>query len=59
MRRRRKCRQARAKVTFLFNVTIGTEDKLVMPDGTTGPILDIKGLQDPASGRYLTEVWLG
>jgi len=35
-------------------------DFLVMPDGSTGPILDISGLLDPATGKpYLYEIALG
>ena len=53
-------KQARAKLTFLENVAIDVNDtEFTLPDGTTGPILDIRGLSDPTSGRYLTEVWLG
>ena len=49
----------RAKVTFLENVTIGAQDEIVLPDGSTGPILDIRGLADTAGGRFVVEVWLG
>jgi hypothetical protein len=60
----------RAKVTFLHPITangaanrhepIDPRDKIVLPDGTTGPILLIKGLVDPTTGYpYLFEVSLG
>lgn len=60
----------RAVVTFLTPITangaagrqepIDLRDKLVLPDGTTGPILDIQGLNDPGTQRpYLYVVALG
>lgn len=37
-----------------------TRDSITLPDGTTGPIVDIKGPYDPGTGRpFITEVWLG
>lgn len=63
---------ARAKVTFLAlpsangaanrREPIDPRDKIVLPDGTTGPVLDIQDLTDPQSNigaGYLLEVWLG
>jgi len=63
---------ARARVMFLALPTangasgrrepIDPRDKIVLPDGTTGPILDVTGLVDAESttGRsYFAEVWLG
>lgn len=51
---------SRAMVTFLEPHDIDEKDKMVLPDGTTGPILDMTGLVDPATGRaYFTTVWLG
>lgn len=47
------------KLTFLDNVPIAEADRLVLPGNVTGPILEIKGLQDPEGGTFLTEVWLG
>ena len=39
---------------------IDTRDLIVLPDGTTGPIIDIKGPYDPGTNRpYMLEVWLG
>jgi len=57
-------------VTFIGPVTangspnrdepIDPRDKVVLPDGTTGPILDVQGLLDPLTSRpYLYEVALG
>jgi len=39
---------------------INDEDKIVLPDGTTGPILDMAGFIDPGTGNPIaTEVYLG
>jgi len=39
---------------------IGDEDIIVLPDGTTGPILDMGGFIDAGTGHPLaTEVFLG
>lgn len=39
---------------------IDPRDRITSPDGTTGPILDVKGLADPATGfPYMYEVALG
>ena len=39
---------------------IDPRDKLVLPDGTTGAIIDIVGVVDPVTGKpYISEVWLG
>ncbi len=62
--------KTKAKLTFLEVIPpngakgrdepIDSRDKFVLADGTTGPILDIKGLRDPGKGRpFLLEVWLG
>lgn len=35
-------------------------DVIILPDGTTGPILDMSGFVDAGTGRPVaTEVWLG
>ncbi len=50
----------RAVVTFVGPVTINVKDKITLPDGTTGPILTIKGVTDPSTGLpYAYEVALG
>lgn len=60
----------RAKVSFLKIVPpngaagrtepIDPKDKIVLPDGTSGPIVDVEGLIDPDSlCPYLPEVWIG
>lgn len=60
---------SRAMVTFLdvAALTAATggqgvddNDRIVLPDGTTGPILDMAGFIDAGTGRPLaTEVFLG
>ncbi len=52
-------RISQAQVLFLANVTVAEDDKLVLPNGSTGPILRITQPADPAGGGYLTQVWLG
>jgi hypothetical protein len=59
----------RATVTFLdvstlLEVTeykgLSDEDKITLPDGTTGPILDMGGFVDPGTGiPYATEAMIG
>lgn len=62
--------QSRTKVTILTPMTaqgsakrkepLDPRDKITMPDGRTGPILDIQGLIDPSTGYpYMLEVYLG
>lgn len=35
-------------------------DKIVLPDGTTSAIVDIKGFADPSTDQpFMSEVWLG
>lgn len=46
-------------ITFLRRVTITVDDRITLPDGRSGAILDIAGFTDPASGRYVTTVALG
>lgn len=39
---------------------LGDQDIIVLPDGTTGPIIDMKGLLDGGTGRpFMTEAFLG
>ena len=46
--------------TATANEGIGDEDVIVLPDETTGPILDMAGFIDAGTGRPLaTEVYLG
>lgn len=62
--------QTRAKVTFLTVIPpngaanrtepIDSRDRIVLPDGTTGPIVDVEGLVNPVTERpYLVECWIG
>lgn len=39
---------------------IDNRDRFTLPDGTTGPVVDVADFTDPDSGRgYFAEVWLG
>jgi hypothetical protein len=52
--------QTIAHITFLQSISINTKDRIVLPNGTTGPIADTKGVIDPTTNTgYVTEVWLG
>ena len=62
--------KVKAKLTFLKVIApngapkrdepIDPRDKLVLADGTTGPVLDVQGMRDPGKGRpFLIELWLG
>lgn len=50
-----------AEVVFLDPAVVINElDKIVLPDGTTGPILNTVGFLDQGTNRpYLTQVYLG
>lgn len=52
-------RLSRARVTFLDDVSIRESDSLVLPDGTTGPILQVERLLAPVGGGFFVVVWLG
>jgi hypothetical protein len=48
------------KVTFLIDVVVTNRDSIVLADGKTGPILGIKTVDNPSTGRgYVTEVLIG
>lgn len=60
----------KAKITILRPITpngaagrtepIDVRDRFTLPDGSTGPIVDIGGFTDAGTGRpYFAEVWLG
>jgi len=50
----------KSMVTFLQPLDIEYSDKIVGPNGQTGPIVNITGLLDPKTGeRYMVEVSLG
>jgi len=62
--------EVQARLTFLEIVApngasgriepIDPKDKLVLVDGTTGPVYLVSGLRDPGKSRpYFLEVWLG
>lgn len=51
---------SRAYVGFLRPFQISEDDQVILPDGTTGPILDMSGFVDRATGApYFVQVWLG
>jgi hypothetical protein len=51
---------SRAKVTFPRPISVDTRDRIILPDGTTGPIIDVMGVVDRATGKpYATDVLLG
>ena len=56
-------RVARARITFLFPLVVDTSDKFVLPDGTTGPVVEVvEGIADasnPTGCGVLTTVFLG
>lgn len=60
----------RAEITILETITpngaagrvepIDNRDRITLPDGTTGPIVDTEGILDPDTNRpYFARVWLG
>lgn len=49
----------RSKVTLLQNVEVAPGDRFTLPDGSTGLVADVRGMADPAGGRYLVEAWIG
>lgn len=52
--------QARYKVTFPRPVDVDVRDKIVLSNGVTGPILEVKGVTNPDTNAvYATEVLLG
>jgi hypothetical protein len=61
---------SRTKLTFLDPISgngadgrrepFDPRDRITLPDGTTGPILDVSGLADPTTSYpYMYEVYLG
>jgi hypothetical protein len=52
---------SRASVMFLDpKVVVDDDDIIILPDGTTGPILDESGFIDGGtSNPFFTEIWLG
>ena len=51
---------SRAYVAFIYPVTVTYQDIIILPDGTTGPIVAINGFADrKTGGPYLVEVYLG
>jgi hypothetical protein len=51
---------SRATIQFVEPHPLDDDDSIVLPDGTTGPILDMRGVVDPLTGiPYVTTVYLG
>lgn len=51
---------SRAVITFTEPRPITEEDTIILPDGTTGPILDLGGFVDKGTGRpFVLDVYLG
>jgi hypothetical protein len=49
-----------ALVTFISPVVVTVRDEITLPDGSSGPVVDIGGLLDSDTGRpYFPEVSLG
>jgi hypothetical protein len=39
---------------------VDERDKIILPDGSTGPILKVKGFVDSETNlRFYSEIWLG
>jgi len=51
---------SRVSLTFTQPMEVNELDQFVLPDGTTGPILDMSGFLDRVTSKpFVTEVWLG
>lgn len=51
---------AKHRITFLEAVAISAKDRITLPDGTTGPILDVEGVVDAETDApFVTGVLLG
>jgi hypothetical protein len=46
---------SRARITLLTPVAVTLQDQFTLPDGTTGPILDLSGVIDAATGTLIVE----
>lgn len=50
----------RAMVLFPRDIAVDHRDKITLPDGSSGPIVDVVGVVNPDTSRpYATEVWIG
>lgn len=48
------------KLTFPRALSVHVKDTFELPDGSTGPTLNVDGLLDPSTGQgFITEVYLG
>lgn len=50
---------SQAYVGFLDPAPISEYDRIILPDGTTGPIISTQAFMDGSNGPILTEVYLG
>ncbi len=50
---------SRSSVTFVEPRVISVDDKIILPDGSTGPILATQGFMDDSQATILVEVFLG
>lgn len=50
---------SQAYVGFLDPSAVDVHDQIILPDGTTGPILSIASFIDGSNGPILSEVYLG
>lgn len=50
---------SQAYVAFLDPAPINQFDTIVLPDGTTGPIISVQAFIDGSNGPILSEVYLG
>jgi hypothetical protein len=48
-----------AYVAFLDPAPVSEYDKIILPDGSTGPILQVTAFFDGSNGPILSEVYLG
>lgn len=55
--------RVKARVTFTqpLNPPVDSRDRIILPDGSTGPIVNVEGgVVDPLTNRpFETEVWIG
>jgi hypothetical protein len=51
--------QTQSRIVFLGNIPMSANDLITLPDGTSPPILEVKGPLNRTGGRYLTIVVFG
>ena len=50
---------SQAYVAFLDPSPVSVYDRIILPDGTTGPILSVQAFYDGSNGPIMSEVYLG